>query len=165
MDHLHSYWRMPYVEAPKREQKGKNPFVKIPLAKDDKAVYLLWRGEYTYLVLNKFPYNPGHLLALPYREIATLSKMNPIERTAMMDTIILAQDILTQALEPNGFNIGCNIGCAAGAGIPHHLHCHIVPRWEGDTNFMPVIGKTRVLAESLEAMWERLRSFTPPKPL
>ena len=109
--------------------------------------------------MNKFPYSAGHLLAVPYREVDSLAALSPEERGELMERIIQGQAILEKALKPEGFNVGFNFGRAAGAGIPSHLHAHIVPRWHGDHNFMPVVGSTRVLPESLDAMWERLRSF------
>ncbi|WOO40362.1 HIT domain-containing protein [Rubellicoccus peritrichatus] len=150
---------MPYIEAPKPETGEGNPFAVLPKCDDDKSVYILYRGETIYLVLNKFPYNAGHLLAIPYREVGSLQDLEKDERTELMDTIIRGQDILQKALNPDGFNVGFNLGRAAGAGIPSHLHAHIVPRWNGDHNFMPVVSDTRVLPESLDSMWERLRPF------
>lgn len=161
MDSLHAYWRMAYIEAPKPEKGGGNPFTRIPASEDDRANYLLWRGEHAFIVMNKFPYNAGHLLVAPYREVPALQELGPEERADLMEAIILGQQILTDAIKPDGFNVGFNFGSAAGAGIPQHLHCHIVPRWDGDTNFMPVLGNTKVLPESMDAMWVRLREFTP----
>ncbi|WP_309398814.1 HIT family protein [Cerasicoccus maritimus] len=161
MESLHAYWRMAYIEAPKSDKEGGNPFARIPASDDDRANHLLWRGEHSFLVMNKYPYNAGHLLAAPYREAPQLADLTAAERADLMETIVLGQQILTDALRPNGFNVGFNFGDAAGAGIPQHLHCHIVPRWNGDTNFMPVLGDTRVLPESMDAMWQRLREFTP----
>lgn len=157
MNHLHSYWRMEYIEAPERESTENNPFVSLPQLSDEEA-YILIRSESHYLVLNKFPYNAGHLMVIPFREVADLELLTPQERCDHLDMIIRAKALLTRALEPHGFNIGYNFGNAAGAGIPSHLHCHIVPRWNGDTNFMPVLGETRVLPASLQAMWKRLRA-------
>ena len=156
MDHLHAYWRMEYVEAPK-SPGGRNPFSEIPKQGDDDAAFILHRTELCYLVLNRFPYNAGHLLAVPLREVAELERLEPAERVDLFEMIILAKRVLTAALKPDGFNIGFNLGSAAGAGIPEHLHAHIVPRWNGDTNFMPVVGETRVLPELLEETYARLR--------
>lgn len=158
MRRLHAYWRMPYILAPDRQEESVNPFTKIHQSGDDRSQYILYRGEYNYIVMNRYPYNAGHLLVVPYREVPRLDKMGTEERHELIDLIVKAQDILTHALQPDGFNTGFNFGQAAGAGIPSHLHCHIVPRWNGDTNFMPVIGNTRVLPESMNAMWERLRA-------
>jgi ATP adenylyltransferase len=98
-------------------------------------------------------------MAIPFREVPTLAELTPVERADLMDAIVKAQDILTKALKPEGFNIGFNFGRAAGAGIPRHLHAHIVPRWVGDVNFMPVVGDTKVLPVALDVLWERLKEF------
>jgi len=158
MKHLHSYWRMEYVQAPKGPGKFENLFVEIPKNRDDRAVYIVYRGEWTYIVLNKFPYSPGHLLVVPYREVPSLLNLTTGERIELMDNLVFSQTLLEKTVQPDGFNIGFNIGRAAGAGIPKHLHAHIVPRWEGDTNFMPVLGETRVLPESMDRMWEKLHA-------
>ena len=160
MQHLHAYWRMEYIEAPKGPTSG-NPFRDMPLANDDHAMGIVHRSTHSYVVLNRFPYNAGHLLVVPYREVPDLPGLDPAERVDFFNQIIFSEDLLRVALRPDGFNIGFNLGAAAGAGIPRHLHAHIVPRWSGDTNFMPVLGNTRVLPQSLEAMWKRLREFCP----
>jgi ATP adenylyltransferase len=156
MQRLHAYWRMPYIVAPKNPEDGGNPFTRITESGDDRKEYILFRGQWNYIVMNRYPYNAGHLLVLPFREVSRLDDLSTDERHELMDLIIKAQQILTRALQPDGFNTGFNFGKAAGAGIPCHLHCHVVPRWDGDTNFMPVIGDTRVLPDSMAAMWERL---------
>ncbi len=149
---------MEYIQASKGSGVSRNPFTEIPKNPDDREGHIIHRGEWTYIVLNKFPYNPGHLLVLPYREVSELVDLSSEERTELMNNLVLGQEILKKSVEPNGFNIGFNFGRAAGAGIPRHLHCHIVPRWEGDTNFMPVLGETRVLPESMDRMWEKLHA-------
>lgn len=154
MEYLHAYWRMDYIQAPKDSKN--NLFSDIPKNKNDKEVHILWRGKYTYIVMNLFPYTGGHLLAIPYRQVPDLTELLPEEQVELMATIIIAQKILKQALHPDGFNIGFNLGKAAGAGIPNHLHAHIVPRWLGDSNFMPLIAQTRVVSSALDTMWERL---------
>lgn len=156
-EHLHAYWRMEYIETPEA-LKGKNPFTELPKHENERESLVLHKGNTGYLVMNRFPYNAGHILALPYREVAELENLDPDEKVEFMDLIIRAKKILSRALNPDGFNVGMNLGTAAGAGIPTHLHAHIVPRWAGDTNFMPVIGHTRVLPTSLEGMWDRLKS-------
>ena len=155
MKRLHAYWRMPYILAPK-DPNNTNPFEEIHKINDDPKEYILYRGKWNYIVMNRYPYNAGHLLVLPFRAVAGLELLEPEERHELMDLIVKAQQILTRALNPDGFNTGFNFGKAAGAGIPSHLHCHVVPRWNGDTNFMPVIGNTRVLPDSMDAMWKRL---------
>lgn len=159
MKHLHAYWRMEYIESPKPESGGVNPFLKALETGDDREALILFRGEHTFIIMNRFPYNAGHLLVLPYREVPELDQLNDGERNEFMDQLIRGKSILQQAVKPDGFNIGFNFGRSAGAGIPSHLHAHIVPRWSGDTNFMPVLGETRVLPESLGAMYDRLIQF------
>lgn len=122
---------------------------------DDRAALIVARSRWSYLILNRFPYNPGHLLAVPYREVADVEELSSAERADLMDAIVAAKRLLAAALKPDGFNIGFNLGSASGGSIPH-LHAHIVPRWQGDNNFMPVLGHTRILPQSLEATWERL---------
>ena len=156
MNHLHAYWRMEYIEAP-REKHGGNPFTDLPALGDDNAAFIIHRSRLSYLILNRYPYNAGHLLAVPYRNAADLSGLTAAERVDLMDEIIFGEEVLRAALKPNAFNIGFNLGAAAGGSI-NHLHAHIVPRWNGDTNFMPVIGRTRVLPQSLKAMYRRLRA-------
>lgn len=155
MDHLHAYWRMEYIEAP-RLPEGANPFAELPKLGNDAEALIVHRSPLSYLILNRFPYNPGHLLAVPFRAATDLTELSAAERVDLMDEIILGKDILKTAVNPHAFNVGFNLGSAAGGSIPH-LHAHIVPRWNGDTNFMPVIGQTRVLPQSLAAMYQRLR--------
>ncbi|MDP0500643.1 MAG: HIT domain-containing protein [Verrucomicrobiota bacterium JB022] len=158
MDILQSYWRMEYVTAaPKEKSRNDRLFEDLP-KQDDREALIVHRGEYHYLILNRFPYNPGHLMVIPYRAVADLKELNQPERAEMMDLIIYGQELLTRTMKPDGFNVGFNLGKSAGAGIPHHLHAHIVPRWDGDTNFLPVIGKTRTLPQALEQTWERLKA-------
>ncbi len=155
MQQLHAYWRMSYVEALKSPMDSRL-FLELPALGDDRAALILHRSRFTYLLLNRFPYNPGHLLAVPFRAAADLPDLKPAERADLMDTIVLAEQVLRAAVKPDGFNIGFNLGTPAGGSITH-LHAHIVPRWNGDNNFMPVIGQTRVLPQALAATYDRLR--------
>lgn len=155
MERLHAYWRMEYVEALKYPE-GENPFIALP-RQDDRDAHIIHRGKLTYLMLNRFPYNAGHLLAVPFREAADLGDLSVEERAELLESVLLAQEVLRKALKPDGFNIGLNVGESAGASIASHLHCHIVPRWSADTNFMPVLSDTRVLPKSLDSMWNLLR--------
>lgn len=157
MQHLHAYWRMDYIEAPKNIP-GSNPFVVLPTLGDDRAALIIHRGTAHYIVMNRFPYNAGHLLVVPFRAVPELEQLAPVERDELMALIVFGKRVLQTALKPDGFNIGFNLGSSAGAGIPAHLHAHIVPRWTGDTNFMPVIGQTRVLPQALAAMYDKLRA-------
>src|ERR1019366_28688 len=152
---LHAYWRMDYIEAPRYPATMKRPFTELPAMGDDRAALIVHRSRLSYLVLNRFPYNPGHLLAVPFREVVELEELSLEERADLMEEITLARRLLTQAMKPDGVNIGFNLGTAAGGSIAH-LHAHIVPRWSGDNNFMPVLNQTRVLPQALEATWQRL---------
>ena len=159
MHHLHAYWRMAYIEAPRASKTKKNarPFTDLPALGDDRAALIVHRAPLTYLMLNRYPYNPGHLMAIPYREVTDIENLTPAEAADLFRTITFAKKLLRLALRPDAYNIGFNLGAAAGGSIPH-LHCHIVPRWNGDTNFMPVLAETRVLPQALEAMWEKLHA-------
>ena len=156
MNHLHAYWRMPYIEAP-RAQKTKRPFTDLPALGDDRAALIVHRAPLSYLMLNRYPYNPGHLLAIPNREVTDIEALTPDEAADLFRTITFAKKLLRLTLKPDAYNIGLNLGTASGGSIPH-LHAHIVPRWTGDTNFMPVVAETKVLPQSLETLWEKLHA-------
>ena len=125
MNHLHAYWRMDYIEAP-REKSGENPFTALPALGDDVAALIIHRSPLSYLVLNRYPYNAGHLLAVPFRNVPDLTYLNASERADLMDEIITGKDILREALKPDAFNLGFNLGTASGGSISL-LHAHIVP--------------------------------------
>jgi len=146
---------MEYIEAPRYPAALKRPFTDLPAMGDDKAALIVHRTRLSYLLLNRFPYNPGHLLAVPYREVTDLEQLTPAGRADLMEIMTFAKRLLAATLKPQGFNIGFNLGSAAGGSIAH-LHGHIVPRWNGDNNFMPVLAQTRLLPQSLDATWEKL---------
>jgi ATP adenylyltransferase len=150
---------MEYIEAPKESASVSNPFAVLHLDPDDRRNLILIRGRHLYVLMNRFPYNAGHLMVVPYEEIPDLEGLCEEAQLEFLQLVMRSKSMLSKALKPDGFNIGINLGSAAGAGIPWHLHCHIVPRWNGDTNFMPVIGKTRVLPTALDVLWERLKAF------
>jgi len=160
MEQLHPYWRMDYIEAPRYPAAMARPFSELPALGDDRAALIVHRSPLSYLVLNRYPYNPGHLLAVPFRETTDLEELSTAERADLMEEMILAKRLLTAALKPDGFNLGFNLGDASGGSIAH-LHGHIVPRWNGDNNFMPVLGSTRILPQSLEATWLRITQVVP----
>jgi ATP adenylyltransferase len=148
---------MEYVTSPSDGDKGhENPFASLHKETDDRKTLIFHRGKLTYLVLNRYPYNPGHVLAIPYRQVADISLLTEEERNELFALVVKAKNALHKVMKPDGFNIGLNLGSAAGAGIPTHLHMHIVPRWKGDSNFLSVIGQTRTLSEALEKTWEKL---------
>ena len=155
MQQIHAYWRMDYIEAPKFPKVDK-PFTELPALGDDRIALIIHRTALTYLVLNRFPYNPGHLLAIPFREVGDIEELNAEESSDLMRTIVFGKKVLRMALNADGFNVGFNLGKAVSGGSIAHLHAHIVPRWDGDTNFMPVIGQTRVLPQALEETWAKL---------
>ena len=147
---------MEYIEAPRYPAHMKRPFTELPALGDERAALIVHRSALSYLVLNRFPYNPGHLLAVPFREVDDLPQLTAAERADLFEEMILGQTLLTTALKPDGFNVGFNLGSAVAGGSIAHLHGHIVPRWNGDNNFMPVLGQTRILPQALEATWEKL---------
>lgn len=147
---------MEYIEAPRYPAHMQRPFTELPALGDDRAALILHRSALSYLVLNRFPYNPGHLLAVPFRDVADLPQLTAAERADLFEEIILGQALLTAALKPDGFNVGFNLGSAVAGGSIAHLHGHIVPRWNGDNNFMPVLGQVRILPQALAATWEKL---------
>lgn len=162
MDYLHAYWRMDYIEAPKR--KFAKPFTELPALGDDEAAGIIHRSAHSYLMLNLFPYNAGHLLAIPFKAVPDLDDLTAEERADLWEEIRLGKQVLAEALRPDGFNVGFNLGSAAGGSLADHLHAHIVPRWVGDNNFMPVIGGTKVLPQAMSAMWKRLRAVVEARP-
>ena len=129
-----------------------------PGEQNDEANLILYRGQSNFIILNTFPYNPGHLMIAPYRHTANLQDLTDDEAREHFDIVRKSVELLTRALKPAGFNVGLNIGKVAGAGIEEHLHTHIVPRWQGDANFMPVLSNTKVIPEALAATYKKLKS-------
>jgi len=117
---------------------------------------ILYRGEKNFVILNKYPYNSGHVMVVPMRHIGTLEKMNAVESSEFFELVRTTVAITKQALKPDGMNLGMNLGRMAGAGVPGHVHMHIVPRWRGDTNFMPVVGRTEVISVGLDVVYKSL---------
>ena len=155
MEQLWAPWRVEYIEKPKEEgcllcQK--------PRENNDEANLILFRGQNNFVILNAFPYNPGHLMVAPYRHIASLQDLTDEGAKEHFDIVKKSLELLKETLKPAGFNIGLNIGKVAGAGIEGHLHTHIVPRWQGDANFMPVLSDTRVISEALAATYKKLKA-------
>jgi len=155
MDKLWAPWRGKYVTKILKKTKG-CLFCRIGREKKDSKNYIFIRTRYSYAVLNIYPYNNGHSLVLPYRHVNDLSRLRQEERHDLFDLLDTTKGLLKKVLNPNGFNIGINLGKVAGAGFPGHVHIHIVPRWKGDVNFMPTIAATRVIPQSLNALYKRL---------
>ncbi len=151
-------WRMDYILS--REEYTEGCFICDAVeaeSGDWKEHKLLRKGEQTVILLNKFPYNNGHALVAPIRHVGNLTDLTEAENGAVMGNIRRYVRVVRDTMNADGFNIGFNLGEAAGAGIPQHLHAHVVPRWEGDTNFMPVTGNTRVIPQSLDELYDKLR--------
>jgi ATP adenylyltransferase len=155
MDQLWAPWRMELIE--KGEPKGGCIFCDFPRAEDDKANLVLGRTEQSFAILNKYPYNNGHLLIVPRHHAGDVSQLTEAEWQDLNAALRAAMAIVRQLYHPHGFNVGLNLGRVAGAGIADHVHWHIVPRWNGDTNFMPVVGLSKVMIEHLHNGWDRLR--------
>ena len=132
-------------------------FCVFPQQEDDRKNHILYRGEHAYVIMNAFPYSNGHLLIPPYRHIADLSKFTDEESLEIMQIAQMCIRVLKEAANPDGLNVGVNQGTAAGAGIADHVHMHIVPRWNGDTNFMPVFADVKVIPEALETTYDKLK--------
>lgn len=154
-------WRMAYIAAGKEPASpGGEPgcvFCDLPAAGDDAGAYILARGPAAFLILNLYPYNNGHLMAVPYAHVASLTALPPDTLAEMVTLIQRAQRVVGEAMRPQGFNLGVNEGRAAGAGIAEHVHMHLVPRWVGDTNFMPALSDTRVMPQHLDETYALLR--------
>jgi ATP adenylyltransferase len=156
VERLWSPWRMEYIESARDADEDRGcPFCAIVDGDDEGR--LLARSERAFVTLAKYPYNPGHLLILPTRHTGEFEDVTADEHAEIAALLTRSIRALRDVSEPHGFNVGLNLGRTAGAGIPEHLHWHVVPRWGGDTNFMPVVGQTRVLPQLLEDTFERLR--------
>jgi len=155
MNRIWSPWRMKYIE---NHEKEEGCVFCNALTKEDSAANLIaFRGERAFVILNLYPYTSGHLMVVPFKHVATLETLDPSTRAEMMELTSQCMTVLQKTYHPHGFNMGANIGVAAGAGVPGHVHIHIVPRWGGDTNFMSALGETRVLPEALEDTFKRIR--------
>ncbi len=155
MEFLFTPWRLAYLTGETPPATEGCLFCGLHRLPDGEAL-VVHRGASVYAVLNRYPYSSGHLMVIPYAHHANLTEMTPEERRELLEVATLAERVLSEEYRPHGFNMGLNLGRSAGAGIPGHAHLHVVPRWEGDTNFMTVIGGTRTLPEDLAATHERL---------
>jgi len=156
MNYLWSPWRMEYIE---NNNKEAGCVFCNALAKTDGAENLIaFRGEYSFVILNRYPYTSGHLMVIPFAHKPNLEELDSTTRAEMMELTSRCTTVLKHIYNPQGFNVGVNIGEAAGAGVAVHVHIHIVPRWKGDTNFMSSVGETRVLPEALDATYQRVKA-------
>lgn len=154
MNHLWSPWRMTYIEN--HEKEDGCVFCSAQAKADSAENLIAFRGKLAYVILNRFPYTSGHLMVVPFEHIPTLEELGSFARAEMMELTSRCMTVLREIYKPQGFNMGANIGKAAGAGVLDHVHIHIVPRWVGDTNFMSTLGGTRVLPETLEDTYKRV---------
>lgn len=157
MDRLWAPWRLNYASAPKAGPDGEGCFICRGVAdSDDRASLIADRTECSVTILNRYPYNNGHLLVSPRDHKAELHELTDAESLDLQRTIAKMIAALKRAIRPDGFNVGLNLGRAAGAGVPGHLHWHVVPRWNGDANFMPAIADTKVIVQSLDSLYDAL---------
>lgn len=158
MKRLHSPWRSEYIQTFSTPRSGKRCVLCSAFrAADDERHHIVVRGKNSFVILNRYPYNSGHCMVVPVRHVAALADLAPREYSEIFLLIRKTVKGLERVSHPDGFNIGMNLGRTAGAGIADHLHFHIVPRWNGDTNFMPVLTDTKVISEEMAATWRKLR--------
>jgi ATP adenylyltransferase len=156
MDQLWAPWRLAYVANPKPPADDECFICRGLAQTDDRANLIARRGARSVVLLNRFPYNNGHLLVAPSAHKADLRALDDAEALEMQQTLARLVEVLTGLLRPDGWNVGLNLGRVAGAGLPGHLHWHLVPRWSGDTNFMPVVADVRVISQSLDSLYDLL---------
>lgn len=154
METMWSPWRMKYINN--TDKPGECVFCTAPQLPDGPDNLIVHRGEHAFVILNRFPYTTGHLMIVPFEHQSSLDALTTETRAEMMELVNQAIKVMRKEYKPQGFNVGINLGSAAGAGIAEHMHIHIVPRWNGDTNFMSTVGEVRVLPEELEATLARV---------
>jgi ATP adenylyltransferase len=154
MDYIAAPWREAYVRT--CHQTRGCVLCRAQRTKDDRAAYILYRGRRAFVILNRFPYLPGHLMIAPYRHLASYERAPKAVTDEMADLAKLSLRVLRRSYRPHGFNTGMNLGQSAGAGVVGHVHLHIIPRWTGDANFMPIVGRTRIVTEDLDTTFDRL---------
>src|SRR6266478_3908011 len=157
MESLHAPWRIEYILAPK-PVLAESLFVRIAQSNEDEANYVIARDRTCFALLNTYPYTGGHLMVVPYKQTPDLNDLTEAEMADLMKLARRCQNALAKVMKPDGFNIGINLGKVAGAGILEHVHIHVVPRWLGDTNFMPVLANTTVVPQALKELAASLRA-------
>lgn len=156
MDYLWTPWRYSYIKS--ADKAPGCVFCDALARKNDRDALIVHRGEQCFVILNAFPYTSGHVMVVPYAHLDELQKLPAVAANEMMALSQKMETVLRKTYQPDGINLGMNIGKAAGAGVAGHIHMHVLPRWIADSNFMTIIGETRVLPEALETTWERLRA-------
>ncbi len=168
LERLWAGWRAAYVgdvgpaDGDSRGEEDRSVFAAILAAdRPDDETHIVWRGDRCFAILNRFPYTSGHVLVMPYREVADLEDLDPEESEELWRAVLAAVQAVKDAYRPQGVNVGFNLGEAAGAGVPGHLHAHVLPRWNADSNFMTAVAEVRVLPEPLAQSWQKLRAAWP----
>jgi ATP adenylyltransferase len=162
--HLFSPWRSTYIQTFNEKKSDRHClFCRIAKETGDSKNYVAWRGKHCFVVMNKYPYNSGHLMIVPYRHTAHFSKLLEKEYVEIITVTGKCMSAFEHISRPQGFNFGANLGRVAGAGIDKHLHFHLVPRWNGDTNFMPVLSEVKVVSEDIKKNWLKLKILLNPK--
>jgi ATP adenylyltransferase len=159
MKRLFSPWRSAYIQSFQGGKKSRGClFCKIIKEHDDTKNLVVWRGKACFVVMNKYPYNNGHVMVVPYMHTSSMGKLTDKANLEVMKTVARCMEALHKNSTPDGFNFGANLGRSAGAGIDKHIHFHLVPRWNGDTNFMPVVAETKMISEDIRKTWKLLKS-------
>jgi ATP adenylyltransferase len=162
MKRMWSPWRSLYIQsfAAKKKRRSKESIFRAAFrSHDDEKNLVLWRGKLCFLIMNRYPYNSGHLMIVPNRQTGDVQDLTRAELAEIMQTAQRAMRALDTLMHPHGYNFGANFGRTAGAGIDDHIHFHVVPRWNGDTNFMPVLSDTKVISEDMHVTWSKLRKL------
>ncbi len=154
MEKIFAPWRIEYI---KMEKKEGCIFCELPKENEDEKNLILHRGKHAFVIMNNYPYNPGHVMVAPYRHVGAWEDLNDEEVLDINALVSLMIRAIKNAMNPHGFNIGINLGRVAGAGIVDHVHVHIVPRWDGDTNFMPVLADTKVIPQAMNETYSELK--------
>jgi ATP adenylyltransferase len=164
-----SPWRSAYIDSfkgkPKRKPKKASLFTDAWKSRDDGKNLIVWRGRHCFVIMNRYPYNSGHIMIVPYRQTGDIQDLTSEEMGEMMSTVQRAIRALKDTMHPHGFNFGANLGRVSGAGIEDHVHFHLVPRWNGDTNFMPVLADTKVISEDMRKTFKKLQKAFREQPL
>jgi ATP adenylyltransferase len=157
VDRLWRPWRINYVTDIESIREEGCIFCTKPELGDDRESLILYRGKKSFIIMNLYPYNTGHIMISPFRHVAGLEDLEEYELKEIMELAILSVKAIDREMQPQGFNLGINLGKVAGAGFDEHIHFHVVPRWQGDTNFMPVVAEVKVMPESIKGTFEKLR--------
>jgi ATP adenylyltransferase len=161
VERMWSPWRSQYIDSfkgkGKKKPKKASLFTEAWKSRDDNRNLIVWRGKHCFVIMNRYPYNSGHIMIVPYRQTRDFVDLTPEELGEMMTTVQRAIEVLNETMGPHGFNFGANLGRVSGAGVDDHIHFHLVPRWNGDTNFMPVLADTKVISEDMRKTLKNLQ--------